>query len=168
MGDLTPADIARRVGVSGVRVRRLLREMYPRLAPGSGVPWDLSNQQIDEVLAYFRGVRSGYLATQAATGATMGQDAVPPDWFWEGHVQDRVVDHLRREGWSIARVANTATRSTGPDIDARSGTQRLMVRRRRPLRVALLGPRTCSGSSRSCGRTIAPAGRTERAHPGSE
>jgi hypothetical protein len=122
---MTPDDIARRVGVTGLRVRGLLRQMYPRQAPGSGGRWELSAEQVDEVLAYFGGVRTGTPST--GRSEVPFTPTVPADWFWEGHVQDRVAAHLRTQGWSIARLANTAARSTGPDIEARRGPDRLIV-----------------------------------------
>lgn len=39
-------------------------------------------------------------------------------WYWEGHVQDRVIAHLRRSGYRIVRSADTASRETGKDIEA--------------------------------------------------
>lgn len=39
-------------------------------------------------------------------------------WYWEGHVQDRVIAHLRRSGYGIVRSADTASRETGKDIEA--------------------------------------------------
>ncbi len=39
-------------------------------------------------------------------------------WYWEGNVQTATVALLAQEGWSIRRVANTATREPGKDIEA--------------------------------------------------
>lgn len=67
---LTPVDVATRVNRSGMRVRKLLRQMYPRLAPGSGGRWLLTEEMVDAVLAYFAGEsRPGPDATTGATGA---------------------------------------------------------------------------------------------------
>lgn len=41
-------------------------------------------------------------------------------WYWEGHVQDRVIEHLRLSGYRIVRSADTASRETGKDIEAYS------------------------------------------------
>lgn len=40
----------------------------------------------------------------------------PGDWFWEGHVQRRVEEHLRAEGWSVVSAADTLSRQTGIDL----------------------------------------------------
>lgn len=48
-------------------------------------------------------------------------------WFWEGEVQSRVVAHLTHQGWSIKRVADTASRETGRDIAAARGSDLLWV-----------------------------------------
>lgn len=58
--------------------------------------------------------------------------AIPPSpgaraWSWEGNVQDRIVDHLKRDGWTIDRTANTATREAGKDIVATREKRRLWV-----------------------------------------
>jgi hypothetical protein len=39
-------------------------------------------------------------------------------WFWEGHVQSAVVDHLQNLGYQIRSVANTATKERGKDVIA--------------------------------------------------
>jgi hypothetical protein len=49
---LTPEDLARRVGRSSMRIRKLLRQMYPDLAPGSGTHWELTEAQVQAVLGY--------------------------------------------------------------------------------------------------------------------
>jgi len=48
-------------------------------------------------------------------------------WSWEGNVQDRIIEHLKNEGWTIERAANTATRETGKDIVAKREERRLWV-----------------------------------------
>jgi hypothetical protein len=51
---------------------------------------------------------------------------VPPEpaedrpWFWEGNVQQVVIEHLRKAGYRIVRFADTATRQPGKDIEAES------------------------------------------------
>ena len=51
----------------------------------------------------------------------------PADWYWEGHVQGLLVAYLARTGWSIRRVADTAAREHGHDIDAVKGDERLLI-----------------------------------------
>lgn len=48
-------------------------------------------------------------------------------WYWEGHVQHRLVEHLVREGYRILRSANTASRERGVDIEAESDGQLLWI-----------------------------------------
>lgn len=49
------------------------------------------------------------------------------EWFWEGNVQATIVRHLATEGWDIRRVADTASRERGVDIEAvLDGTQLLV------------------------------------------
>jgi hypothetical protein len=54
-------------------------------------------------------------------------DAPEAAWFWEGNVQAAVVRHLAAEGWHIRRVADTASRERGVDIEADHGGVRLLV-----------------------------------------
>jgi hypothetical protein len=49
------------------------------------------------------------------------------DWYWEGNVQAAVVRALASDGWDIVRVAHTATKEHGIDIEARKDGQRLVV-----------------------------------------
>lgn len=39
-------------------------------------------------------------------------------WFWEGKVQERIVEHLVRKGYQISRYANIESRESGKDIEA--------------------------------------------------
>jgi len=48
-------------------------------------------------------------------------------WFWEGHVQDVVIEHLRKEGYRIIHFADTASRQPGKDIEAESDAGPLWV-----------------------------------------
>lgn len=51
----------------------------------------------------------------------------PADWFWEGNVVDSLVAHFIREGWTIVRCADTASREHGPDIEAERDGEVLLV-----------------------------------------
>jgi hypothetical protein len=53
--------------------------------------------------------------------------ADPADWYWEGHVQALVVSYLARSGWSIKRVADTASSEHGHDIDAHRGEESVLI-----------------------------------------
>lgn len=98
---LTPEDLALRVGRSGMRVRKLLRQLYPNLAPGTGGRWILTDEQVQAVLDYYSGASPsaprtvGSSAIAAGTPVVTSSGDVPTDWFWEGHVQDAMVAYLR-------------------------------------------------------------------------
>jgi hypothetical protein len=124
---MTPDDLAHRVGRSGMRVRKLLRQMYPREAPGTGGRWLLTDDQVAAVLAYFSGGRSRPPVTIASGPPVTVTADLPTDWFWEGHVQAVMVDHLRRDGWTILSTADTATRGRGEDIAATKEGRQLVV-----------------------------------------
>jgi hypothetical protein len=51
----------------------------------------------------------------------------PKPWFWEGNVVIEVANALRRAGWTIESVADTASRQRGEDIRARRGGELLLV-----------------------------------------
>lgn len=130
---LTPEDLARFVGRSGMRIRKLLRQLYPNMAPGSGSRWDLREEQVAAVLAYYAGstpttpkAGHGPGAIEAGVPVAIPSD-VPTDWFWEGHVQDALVAYLRRERWTITAESNTAIRAQGDDIAAVKDGRRLVV-----------------------------------------
>jgi len=126
---LTPDDLAKRVGRSGMRIRKLLRHLYPKQAPGSGGRWYLTDEQVATVLAYYAGSspsQTPIAGSAAGTPVGIGGE-VPTDWFWEGHVQDVVVAHLRREGWTITAESDTASRAQGDDIAATKDGRRLVV-----------------------------------------
>lgn len=48
-------------------------------------------------------------------------------WYWEGNVQERIVEHLSFSGWEISSSANTATREAGKDIVAVKDGKELWV-----------------------------------------
>lgn len=74
------------------------------------------------------------------------------EWFWEGNVQAAVVRHLAADGWDIRRVADTASRERGVDIEAgRAGTQLLVEVKGYPSSTYASGER--AGETR---RTSAP------------
>lgn len=66
-----------------------------------------------------------------ATGVTAAPPGPTPsarqEWWWEGNVQSAVVDFLVREGWSVTRVADTASKEHGTDVEAVREGRRLHV-----------------------------------------
>lgn len=49
------------------------------------------------------------------------------DWFWEGNVQQKIVDHLLAQKHTVIKFANTLTKEAGPDIIADRGGRGLLV-----------------------------------------
>jgi hypothetical protein len=49
------------------------------------------------------------------------------DWFWEGNVQEALAAHLRAEGWNVERLAHTASKARGIDIEATLDGRRLAI-----------------------------------------
>jgi hypothetical protein len=49
------------------------------------------------------------------------------DWFWEGNVVRAVARHLANNGWTIERLADTASREAGADIQAKKHDEILVV-----------------------------------------
>jgi hypothetical protein len=48
-------------------------------------------------------------------------------WFWEGNVQDVVIEYLQSQEYRIVRFADTASRQPGKDIEAESDAGPLWV-----------------------------------------
>jgi biotin operon repressor len=46
------------------------------------------------------------------------RDGASKPWYWEGEVQARIVEHLRRRGFREIRSADTSSREAGIDIEA--------------------------------------------------
>lgn len=61
------------------------------------------------------------------SGEAEEDDAPETAWFWEGNVQASVVRHLAAEGWHIRRVADTASRERGVDVEADRDGAHLLV-----------------------------------------
>jgi hypothetical protein len=62
-------------------------------------------------------------------GITPAADSIRPSppatdrtrpWYWEGNIQSRLVDELKRLGYAIESVVDTGTKEPGTDIVARS------------------------------------------------
>ncbi len=64
------------------------------------------------------------------------------EWWWEGNVQAAVGRHLAADGWSIRRVADTASRERGVDIEANRDSGQLLVQvKGYPSATYVLGPK---------------------------
>lgn len=55
------------------------------------------------------------------------RDSEDQPWFWEGNVQDRDVEHLKKRDYTIESMANTLTKERGKDIVAKGETGVLWV-----------------------------------------
>lgn len=66
-------------------------------------------------------------ATGQPLPATAQEDTSERPWFWEGHVQARVEQHLREQGYTILRTANTASHEHGKDIEAQKDGRLLWI-----------------------------------------
>lgn len=49
------------------------------------------------------------------------------DWFWEGNIQKKIVEHLISSKFEILSEANTYTKNPGPDILARHNGNILQI-----------------------------------------
>ena len=64
------------------------------------------------------------------------------EWHTEEHTQQLLVESLRREGWTIVRTANTASREHGVDVVAeREGTRLGVEVKGYPSRYYVAGPK---------------------------
>ena len=60
--------------------------------------------------------------------STLGESTIASDlWHWEGAVQEQLAAHLSREGWTVERTSNTASREQGIDILLTKASRRLIV-----------------------------------------
>ena len=79
-------------------------------------------------------LKSGSKSPSVSTPMTPGpvarvvsSSSTDKPWYWEGNVQDRIVEHLGSEGWKILSSANTSTREAGKDIVAIKDGEELWV-----------------------------------------
>lgn len=64
---------------------------------------------------------------QPAEGVLPNRTPIDDGWFAEARIQAAVVRHLAAEGWDITRVASTASREHGIDIEAHRHDRKLLV-----------------------------------------
>ncbi len=94
---------------------------------------DLEAEGLIERRKVGRTIRNFYRAsgspTPAAAAAKVRAPAAHTDrpWHWEGNVQSAVVAYLVRLGYTIERVADTASKEAGKDVVARRDGQPLWV-----------------------------------------
>ena len=64
--------------------------------------------------------RVGMKAIALSPSKTRREQTTGHPWYWEGNVQRRIVEHLEASGYAIVRAADTGSRESGKDIEARS------------------------------------------------
>lgn len=94
ISDLTPADLARRANRSGVRINRLLRELYPERAPGTGGRWVLTDQMVEAVMARLAG---GPKSRQAGESDDAVLEPVAGDSAEQRAAEETMLELLQRE-----------------------------------------------------------------------
>lgn len=110
---LSDAELATRLGKLhqqvNQRCRQLAREGHVRRDDGFGT---IRNR----------------LASMPATKPVPAQHACTrDDPRWEGNVQETIIDHLRGDGWTIVRAADTASQERGIDIIAERAGRQLLI-----------------------------------------
>ncbi len=122
----TPDDLARELSTTGKQIRAFLRQRYPRSDHDHGTRWDLDADQVREVRARFLVHTAGgpdpapYARTtvRVARSERHAPGLYHDQWFWEGNVQDAMRAYLLKEGWTIPRQADTASKEPGDDLVA--------------------------------------------------
>jgi len=75
-------------------------------------------------------IRNFVLDSIRALAIINSEQALPEKdmpWFWEGNVQNCVIEFLKSQGYSITRSANTITHETGKDVEASRHGQILWI-----------------------------------------
>ena len=138
-GSFTLADMVRHLRSTGsayaeATIRTMVR--HHMCSPSAGVV-DLERVSNGR----YRRVRHGHdgspstgppspTATLDPWPAPDGSPVVPNldhEWYWEGNVQAAVVAHLVAEGWRILRVAGTASKEHGIDVEAQRDGKHVLV-----------------------------------------
>jgi hypothetical protein len=123
---LTPIDLAKRVNRSGMRVRKLLRQRYPQLAPGSGGRWLLTDAMVGDVLAYFAGTSEPRTATGALTDTAVQRLA--GDSAEQRTAERTMLELLGQElGVSLAKDRLVSANGAWTEVDGISKTPPILV-----------------------------------------
>lgn len=104
----TIGALAAELGVDHRRIRQWLRRNQPRPDSQKWAPYELTEAEAEAVRRSF-----------AARAAAIAIPAEEREWFWEGNVQTRIVQHLEQQGWTVEHMADTASNARGDDIRAR-------------------------------------------------
>jgi hypothetical protein len=119
---MTPAVLARELGLSIPRIDGILHELFPRTPAQRYTRWDLTDDQADAVRA-----RVGRRTARSTLGLVASAEPATSAWYWEGNVQAAIATHLARRGWQVIRVADTARKERGDDILARRDGRDLVI-----------------------------------------
>jgi hypothetical protein len=123
---LTPIDLARRVNRSGMRVRTLLRDRYPRLAPGSGGRWLLTDEMVADVLAYFAGTEQPSATKSSSDDAAA--ERLAGDSSEQRAAERAMLELLGQElGVSLAKDRLVSANGAWAEVDGVSRTPPILV-----------------------------------------
>lgn len=71
------------------------------------------------------------VSASAAEQSSRSHQSEPRDqtrpWYWEGNIVAALLPYLEGEGWKIVRVANTATKERGVDLEGTMDGRKLLV-----------------------------------------
>jgi Holliday junction resolvase-like predicted endonuclease len=117
--ELDDDEIAGRLGVLRQQVNKRCRQMDldGLVVRESGSRGKIVNRIVAAQFATPARMESAPVASHVLTG----------DWFWEGNVQNKVLEHLRPMGWEIIRSSDTASQERGIDILAKREAVTLAV-----------------------------------------
>lgn len=60
------------------------------------------------------------------------------DWFWEGNVQNNIIDYLKSDNYSDIRSVDTESKEKGPDITAIKSKRKWIIEVKGTLRTNML------------------------------
>ena len=110
------AQLAHRLGVTHQTVNQVSRKLVAR-----GLL--LRERQGGTLINRLLSAESESMSISEGGHASMSLIPSSRPWYWEGNTQAKVVDFLVRDGWTIRRVVDTASRERGKDIESeRDGT----------------------------------------------
>ncbi len=123
---MTPNELARELGYSGVAIRRWLRNQSRRPESEKWSRWIMTPE--DE-----RAVREAFSARTASPIRQSRSERITPEstageaWEYEGNVVAAVARFLTAAGWSVEFIADTRAHELGNDIRATLGDRVIRV-----------------------------------------
>ena len=119
-------EIAARIGVARQQVSQRSRhlERSGLIVRERGADTKIVNRRAPSGTPVARPV--SVLPAPIVDGVT-GDPDVPSDWFWEGHIQGRLRDHLVAQGWRLLRESDCLSRERGIDLLLERGGEHLAI-----------------------------------------